>query len=528
MARSAATPTQLHDVLDAVTEVSADLSTETLLERILGVTARLVGARYGYLEVLDQADRRLGGSARFGIDEAGLRSTGPLPPARQLLVELIERHHGRGVSRRGGGDQAEFICVPIQMQGEPFANVYLTDKIGGSGFSREDHEEALALGSAAGVLIENAGLREQGDRQSRWLAAVADITATLRGPISRATALHLVADRARDVTGADFVALLMSADEDKLVVEAVSGVPDDGLLGEHIDKAQSLAGDATRTLATIVIPDTEREPGYEAQKPSGWPDLGSVMVLPLSSDADSGALVVGWLKGHQTDRSDLDPAWPQRFADQAALVLQVARAQEDQGRLAVFEDRDRIGRDLHDLVIQRLFAIGLMLDNTTKLVSSSGASARIASAIDELDATIKDIRRAIFELNGTTRSDDLRTSLSEVVDHAAGALGFRPELVLRGPVDSVVVDDMRDHLLAVLAEALSNVVRHAGASRVVVTLDVGAQVELTVTDDGGGLSSKRSGSGVRNLRHRAKLLGGTCVVKGAPGGGAELRWSVPR
>jgi len=293
MARSAATPTRLHDVLDAVTELSSDLSTETLLERILGVTARLVGARYGYLEVVDRADRRLGGSARFGIDEAGLRSTGPLPPARQLLVELIERHHGRGVSRRGGGDQAEFVCFPIQLRGEAFANVYLTDKIDGSSFTREDRTAALALGSAAGVVIENAGLHEQGDRQSRWLAAVSDITATLRGPISRATTLHLVADRARDVTGADFVALVMSADEDKLVVEAVSGVPDDGLLGEHIDKEQSLAGDATRTLATIVIPDTEREPGYEAQKTPGWPDLGSVMVLPLGSDADSGALVVG-------------------------------------------------------------------------------------------------------------------------------------------------------------------------------------------------------------------------------------------
>lgn len=523
------TSARLRDVLDAVSSVSSDLSMESLLERIVGLTAGLVGARHGYLDVLDRrADGRLGLSARFGIDEADLRATGPLPATRQLLVDLIRHPAPNDASRSFDRDVAKSICVPIQIQGAPFGNLYLTDKVGVEEFSLEDEAVASALVTAAGVVIENARLHELGDRQSRWLEAAADITATLLGPISRVAALQLVADRARDVAPADFVALLMPVDNESLMVEAVSGIPVDGVVGEYIDSAHSVAGDVARTRTTAVVPDTDRESRYEPHKTPGWPDLGSVMVLPLSNGTLTGALVVGWLKGHHTDRWALDPAMPQRFADQAALVLQVAQAQEDQGRLAIFEDRDRIGRDLHDVVIQRLFAIGLMLDNTAKLVSSPDAATRISSAVDEIDATIKDIRRTIFALNADPGSSDLRALLGEVIAHSADLLGFRPELVLHGPIDSVIADKVRDHLLAVLGEALSNVVRHAGASRVVVRLEVGATVDLVVTDDGRGLGTKRSGTGLLNLRRRAELLGGSCIMRSVSGGGVELRWSVPR
>ncbi|MET0954107.1 MAG: histidine kinase, partial [Aeromicrobium sp.] len=262
-------------------------------------------------------------------------------------------------------------------------------------------------------------------------------------------------------------------------------------------------------------------------KTRSWPDLGSLMVLPLRGNEEVGVLIVGWFKGHQTDRRELDPVVPQGFADQAALVLQVTRAQEDRARLAVFEDRDRIGRDLHDLVIQRLFGIGLMLDNTTKLITTPAAVERLSSAIDDIDQTIKDIRRTIFALGTSPDAKDLRSQIEHSVDHAAKLLGFRPEVRLTGPVDGVVSDVVREHLLAVVGETLSNIVRHAEASRVLLELDVSSDIDLRVGDDGRGLGAAKVGTGLRNIRQRAELLGGTCEIDSSSGG-TMIHWTVPR
>lgn len=514
---------RLRSVLDAVAAISSDLSLDGLLERILRQAGGLVDAERGYLDVLDRrSDRRIGAFAAYGIaaiaaDEA---------PGRQVLVDLLEQNEVR--PGRGRKELAPFIGVPIRIQEFLFGNLYLFDKRSGHGFSREDEEVTHALASAAGVVIENARLYEEGERQRMWLEAASEITTALLSPITRESALQLVTDRARQVAAADFVSLLMPHSDDSLVVEAVSGIPARGVLGERVDADRSLAGDAVRMRETVVVPDTDYEPRYEPNKTPAWPDLGSLMVLPLNSGSDTGALIVGWFKGHQTDRWELDPAVPQQFADQAALVLQVARAQADQARLAVFEDRDRIGRDLHDLVIQRLFGIGLMLDNTTKLITSTVAVDRLSAAIDDIDETIKDIRRTIFALGAATESTDLRAELEQILENTAKLLGFRPELRLTGAVDTLISDDIREQLLAVLGEALTNIVRHAEASKVSVMVDVGDAVGLTVRDDGVGIGEGTPGHGLRNIRERAALLGGTSEVVSDSGGGTLIRWQVPR
>jgi len=517
---------RLRGVLEAVAAMSADLALDGLLDRILRQAGDLVDAESGFLDVLDRrSDRRIGTFAAYGIDGV----VDHQHPGRQLLVELLERPDPR-IERGAAGkkDTSAFIGVPITIHDFRFGNLYLIGKRSGRGFSREDEEVAMAVATAAGVVIENARLHENGERQRLWLEAAAEITTSLLSPISRDTALQLVADRARTVAAADFVALVMPRDGDALVVEAVSGSPAEGILGEVIATGPSLIADAARLDQTIVVPDTDLDPRYQQHKTPAWPDLGSLMVLPLRGSERTGALIVGWLKGHQTDRWELDPVVPQGFADQAALVLQVARAQEDQARLAVFEDRDRIGRDLHDLVIQRLFGIGLMLDNTTKLIDSTAAVERLSSAIDDIDQTIKDIRRTIFALSSPADSEDLRAELDHVLHDASKLLGFKPEVRLTGPVDSVVADDVREQLLAVLRETLSNIVRHAKAGRVSVHLDVAHDICLLVEDDGSGLGSGTSGNGLRNIRERAELLGGTCTVSSEPGRGTAVTWTVPR
>jgi signal transduction histidine kinase len=543
-ARTAVTTERLGGLLDAVVALSSDLSLESLLERIVRQACLLVDAKYGALGVLGlHGDRRLTRFVTHGFTEAEITAVGELPRGHGILGHIIDHPEPLRLENLGHHPATfgfppdhpamdTFLGVPIRIHDRIFGNLYLTEKQSPGGFTREDEEVAVALASAVGVVIENARHYDEAERQRRWLEAAAEITTALLGPISRDSALQLVADRARDVADADFVALLMPTDIDVLEIRAVSGaVPGDAvheLIGETVGTFESLAGEVARTQVTAVVPDTALEPRYTPATTPLWPDLGSVLILPLRSGDDMGALTVGWQELLKTDRWELDPELPQRFAEQLALVLQVAQAQEDQARLAVFEDRDRIGRDLHDLVIQRLFAIGLMLDNTVRLIQSPDAMTRLSSAIDEIDATIKDIRRTIFALSTDSVAADLKASVERVLGHAALTLGFAPILEARGPVDGPVPDDVREHLLAVLNEALSNIVRHASASTVEVLLDVTDDIRLRVRDNGPGLGGQEPGSGLTNMRARAQLLGGHFAAKDLAAGGLELTWAVPR
>ena len=219
---------------------------------------------------------------------------------------------------------------------------------------------------------------------------------------------------------------------------------------------------------------------------------------------------------------------PASFAEQAALALQVARARGDQQRLAVFEDRDRIGRDLHDLVIQRLFAVGLSLQGAgRRVVGPRGRRPGSSQAVDDLDDTIKDIRRTIFALGSMGESEDIQTEMTQLVDRAAATLKFRPVLQFEGPVRSLVSADVAPDLLAVLGEALSNASRHAEATRIEVLLAVGDEINLTVIDDGRGIAEHVAESGLGNMRERAHKHGGKLAVLSAPGEGTTITWIVP-
>lgn len=255
--------------------------------------------------------------------------------------------------------------------------------------------------------------------------------------------------------------------------------------------------------------------------------LAHLLLVALASDGPGdGLLLLGWTD--QAEVRDSDLRLLESFAEQAALALQLARAQEDRGRLAVFEDRDRIGRDLHDLVIQRLFAVGLKLENTRRMTARPQVAERLTSAVDDIDATIKDIRRSIFELSTPAGAADLRAELAEIVNDAAQVLGFTPRLQTDGPVDTLVTADLRPHLLAVLREMLSNVARHADATSVVVRLSAGDEVLLTVTDDGAGFVDNGRRSGLRNMAERAESLGGSFQVRQAgPEGGTVAVWRAP-
>jgi signal transduction histidine kinase len=266
----------------------------------------------------------------------------------------------------------------------------------------------------------------------------------------------------------------------------------------------------------------------------GWPMIGPAIVVPLrTSSGIQGALTLAWSRDELTSFREVDVRLPQGFAEQAALALEVDQARVDHERLAVFEDRDRIGRDLHDLVIQRLFAIGLGLENTARMLGERPELAgRVSTAVDDLDSTIKDIRRSIFALSASQPpgpSDDVRRTVTDLVDRATRTLKFRPTLRFVGPVNAAVTPAVGPHLSAVLGEALSNVVRHAGADEVEVVLDGGhgEAVALTVRDNGLGIPARVPRSGLRNMDERAAALGGSCTVDSEPGAGTTVVWTVP-
>jgi signal transduction histidine kinase len=228
----------------------------------------------------------------------------------------------------------------------------------------------------------------------------------------------------------------------------------------------------------------------------------------------------------------------QAFATQAALVLEFTEAQGDTERLAVLEERDRIARDLHDLVIQRLFGLGLGLQGLTGMTAKPQITERLSGFVEEVDHTIREIRRTIFSLQEPlTNTTSLRGQLLRAVDDSAQLLGFEPDVSMEGPLDTVVPDRLRPDLVATLREALTNAARHARARHVKVAIGVNREMtrlELTVKDDGRGLplaedphGQSHHAGGLANMAARARRHHGHCSVDSVPGAGVRITWFVP-
>ncbi|HEX5919201.1 MAG TPA: GAF domain-containing protein [Nocardioides sp.] len=533
---------RLRHLLDAVVGITAELSLDAVLARIVTAAGRLVDARYVALGVVtEEKGGRLSTFIHRGMEPEVVTRIGDLPTGHGLLGLLIDdprpiRLHDLATHPRSYGfpephpPMSSFLGVPVRSRGRVFGNLYLTEKAGGEDFSDFDESIAVALASAAGVAIENATLYEAAERRQQWLEATAEITALLADDDSAGQALQAVADHARTVSRADVSWVVTGSDPCALHLGVVSGAPVDLEAMRALPMERSLASTVVRTGTAISVEDVGADP--RAVDPStipGWPRLGPVLVLPLRcGGVVDGVLSLAWTPDRSQAFRDLDPALPVAFAEQAALALQVARRREDGRRLTLYEDRDRIGRDLHDLVIQRLFAIGLGLQGTAKLVPEGEVAARLGDAIDDLDATIMDIRRTIFALGTFETAQDVQSEVERLVRRAGATMKMRPSLRFDGPVRSAIPRDVVPDLLAVLSEALTNVTRHAQASNVDVEVKVdGSFVEVRVTDDGCGVGADVVESGLHNMRARARRRGGELVVESGAGSGTSIVWRVP-
>jgi signal transduction histidine kinase len=357
------------------------------------------------------------------------------------------------------------------------------------------------------VAIDNAKLYEEARRQQRWLRASSEVTRRLLSGAAPEEVLALVTQQALEMSGADLVALaLPTPDRQQLVIQHAAGVGAPGALGLVLPVSASVSGEVLSSGESIIVQDFGHDERVAGAAREHMP-LGPAIILPLGAPGDvRGVFTVG----RDTGAMPLAPEaveMVQTFAAQAAIALELAEHRQDAERLAILSDRDRIARDLHDLVIQRLYATGMSLQGAMPLL----------------------IRSAIFSLQsrGEAKQNGLRAQVLEVVDQMTPALGFAPSLRLVGPLDEAVPADAAEQVLSALREALANVARHAAASRVDVTVEVGPELILRVRDNGTGMGHTTRRSGLANIAERAADLGGKLTVSPAEGGGTQLDWRVP-
>jgi len=514
-------PRNARALLDAVVAISSDLDLHRVLNRIVVSACEITAARYGALGVLGSS----GGLVDFitaGLTEAEHEAIGDLPRGHGILGLLIDdpqplrlthlEEHPKSFGFPPHHPPMDgFLGVPVRIRGTVFGNLYLTEKAGGERFTEQDERLVDALAAAAGFVIENARAYAQSERRRQWLEASAQVSEALQPPVRLEVALRQIAIGARRVSGASAVAVVQRHEDSEHRISA-----SDGATAQQVsDIIAGLEQDIVRAQSSgdmVIVPQ-----GAER----------TVVLVALRAHlAASGVLLVALHGGRgslEADEAELLGS----FADQASLALDRAQAVVDRQELMLISDRDRIARDLHDLVIQRLFATGLQLKGARRIAASDEVAERIDSAVTDLDVTIRDIRSTIFELQHSHELS-LRADVRGVAKEYVPVLGFTPMVRTSGPVDTAVSQPIGEQLLAVLREALSNVARHSEADAAVVEVEATKNgVVLRVTDNGKGLPVTRTESGLRNVRRRASDYGGAVRLLVEEPHGTVLEWAVP-
>ncbi|MFI2206495.1 GAF domain-containing protein [Streptomyces sp. NPDC020192] len=533
---------RVHTLLDAVLAVGSDLDLEVVLHRIVESAVALVDAQYGALGVLGE-EGTIKQFVTVGMDEEAIARIGHYPRGEGILGLLI-RHpeplrladladHSASVGFPDGHPpMTSFLGAPVRVRDQVFGNLYLTNKQRGAEFDSDDEAVLRTLAAAAGVAIDNARLYEDAHRRQRWLAASNELTRSLLSGAEPAAVLDSFTTTVREIAGADLVTLAVPVgDKGELVIEAASGAPAEDVRGLLLP-ASTLAAKVYTSGETITSEAVSADPRAEGGSASVV-ELGPAFFVPLGTrEHVRGVLQVANLPGGPVF-TDAVIDMVTGFGNQAALALDVAEHRRDTERMVVLNDRDRIARDLHDLVIQRLFAGALSLQSTLGRVSDRPqVSERIQRVVDDLDDTIKIIRSTIYALrehDQSRRGSGLRAELVAATERATESLGFTPALRMTGLLDTVVSADQAEQLLAVLAEALSNAARHAHAGTVDVTVEVtDSELKLRVADNGHGIDPAiNRRSGLANLRKRAEELGGSFSVSANQPSGTVVEWVVP-
>ena len=541
-----ATRDRMRGLLEAVVAIGSGLDLESTLRRIVQTAVGLVDATYGALGVIGE-DRRLAEFIPVGLSQDEIERIHHWPEGRGLLGLLIDdprplrladiaAHPQSSGFPDGHPPMRSFLGVPVRLRDEVFGNLYLTGKRGGGEFTEDDEAVLVALGAAAGVAVENARLYDAARRQQRWIQASAEVTTRLLSGSEPREVLADVTRRVRELSGADLAVLALPDDEGRrLTIAYADGDGAEATRGLVLPAGESLSGQVLAAGEPMTSADFATDERASQAARGAMSQIGPAELFPLGAPGNvRGVLTVGRRHGG----APFPPALTDvvaSFAAQAGVALELAASRDEAQRLSLYEDRDRIARDLHDLVIQRLYATGMSLEGTMPMITRPEVASRITNAVDAMDETIKEIRSTIFALQArdSASGPDLRGDIVALVEEMTGMLGFDPSLRLGAGLGTQVGPEVAEQVLAALREALSNAARHASASQVDVTVDVDpdGMLAVQVTDDGTGIPAEGRRSGLRNLAKRAEKLGGelrlTPASPGAARPGTRLEWRVP-
>jgi signal transduction histidine kinase len=550
---------RLRGLLQATRLVTAELALPVVLRQIVESARDLVGASYAALGVIG-ADGELDQFIHVGMDTSTVERIGDLPRGRGILGLLVKdpsalrladlnSHPGSYGFPAGHPPMRSFLGVPISIRGEVYGNLYLTDKQNAQQFSAEDEELAAALAATAAASINNARLFEDTTRRERGHEATARISTALLSTPESIDILALILTQARWLLDGDEATITRPSEDDPAQIELLTTPKDDtdhqmlqqvlqlqGSINELLanmagDQSGDKAGAPVDAQATIVLADLTRgdHPGLLGTHP----DAGPLVAVRLPISGGTTVLTVSRRMG----RPAFTPGEQQmlaRFADQVAVGLELAKTRTDAERVRLLEDRNRIARDMHDHVIGRLFGAGMAVQGLTRWITDPQGLQKLAAHGDELDSVVRDIRTSIYALDRTPEQVwSLPARVQQVVSEAVGHLGFALTVQVDSGIDLPPGSTAANNLLAVLREALSNIARHAAASRVEITLTGGDSIGLVVIDDGRGLPDQvrtrsiSGGHGLANMADRATSSGGTFTITNNPTGGTTLSWTVP-
>ena len=527
-----ATQGRLRGLLRANALVAGELSLPLVLRQIVGAARDLLGARYAALGVLG----RDGGLEQFvhaGMDGELVTRIGDLPEDRGVLGLLISEpvpirladpsaHRASAGFPPGHPPMTGFLGVPVRIGEEVFGNLYLTERSLGGEFTAEDEELAIALAAAAGAAIANARRFAESEQRRRWLDASGELVPLLlSGAAGQPHAL--IVQHAAAAAAADFAALAVPFGADEVIVTGVTGAVTGGMMNRTAPLEDSLTGQAIRTGKPRLVTGE----GRKAAAAELGADLGPLIVVPLAAGEQvRGALMLGRL-AVRTGFTDTDLDMAASFAGHAAVAMELARARADQLILAQAEDHDRIAGDLHDHVIQELFALGMRLQG--QVARSDPATAeRVNGYVDTLDEVIKKIRTSIFGLHQPPHPPaSLPARLMEIIEEHTPQLGFTADISFAGLLDPGPGETLAHDILAVTREALSNCARHAHATAVSISLVLQHElITLEITDNGRGLGTPSRSSGLSSMRRRAGCNGGTFQLTTPADGGTRLTWTA--
>ncbi|HVS04849.1 MAG TPA: GAF domain-containing protein [Candidatus Dormibacteraeota bacterium] len=529
-------------LLESVLILASDLSLDVVLQRIIELAVKLTDARYGALGVVG-SDGRLLDFITTGVTPEQRQAIGSLPVGEGILGVLIRdakplrlqrisndpRHVGFPPNHPPMGS---FLGAPVMARGKVFGNIYLTEKQGGPEFDADDEAAVLVLATHAGVAIENARLYKETRRRGQWLEAVREISAAILAGMGGDRVLQIIVRRARELVDAATATIVTPATgggSDALTIRVADGAHAGALIGLPVPTQGSVSGDVIRSGRPEVLADASRD-GRAYQPMIALGNMGPMVLVPLVlRGRPFGTLTVANPVGAAAfDEEAIGLV--ETFADQASVALEYGRAQDELNRLSVLDERERIGRELHDGVIQSLFSVGMGLQATAVRSRDPEVESRIESAVTEIDRAIRDLRNYIFGLRpGILADRQLEQALEDLARDFEEKSGVTTVTDIDGTVAAELAPRAAD-LVQLTREALSNVGRHAQATTCRVSLRRdGDQAVLEIDDDGQGfdVAAPHTGLGLRNLNDRALAIGGRITVESRAAEGTTVQFAVP-